>query len=70
MTPSDSQRRVLIRGQEICVPQATARSLAHCAYHIGQTVQSARVVAGESWQTLTIPRGESEAYNRRRWGQG
>lgn len=67
---TDLLREVEIRGCKHTVPQALLRSICHCSYHIGQIVQTARAVAGEDWQTLTIPRGESEAYNRARWGQG
>lgn len=70
LAPEDALSEVTIRGEPISVPQAALRSITHCAYHIGQIVQTARVVAGDDWQTITIPRGGSEAYNRQRWGQG
>ncbi|MEN0110358.1 MAG: DinB family protein [Planctomycetota bacterium] len=70
LEPDDTGRRVAIRGEEISVPQAILRSITHCAYHVGQIVQTARAVAGDDWETLTIARGQSEAYNRRRWGAG
>ena len=34
----------------------------------GQIVQIARVHAGEKWNTLTIPRGGSEQFNKANWG--
>jgi hypothetical protein len=37
--------------------------------HVGQIVQVARIHAGEKWNTLTIPRGASEEYNKAHWGQ-
>ena len=40
------------------VPQAIERSLGHTCYHVGQIIQVARIHAGESWQTLTIPKGQ------------
>lgn len=66
--PTDLERHVLIRGETLTVPQALARSLAHTGYHTGQIVMIARILAGEGWQTLTIPRGGSSAYNQRVWG--
>lgn len=70
LTSDDLHRQIAIRGERISVPQAALRSITHCAYHIGQIVQTARAVAGNDWQTLTIARGESEKYNQKRWGQG
>lgn len=70
LRPEDVGRTVKIRGESLSVPQAILRSITHCAYHVGQIVQTARVVAGEEWRTLTIARGESAEYNRLRWGQG
>ena len=64
----DLEQTVQIRGEPHSVPLAAARSLGHTCYHIGQIVQVARVHAGERWQTLTIPRGESEKFNRENWG--
>jgi hypothetical protein len=68
LTPDDLSRTVTIRGEPHTVPLALARSLGHTCYHIGQIVQLARIHAGPHWQTLTIPRGGSEEYNRANWG--
>lgn len=68
-TPDDLVRDVKIRGESLSVPLALERSLAHAAYHAGQIVLICRILVGENWQTLTIPRGESQSYNQRQWGQ-
>lgn len=70
LSPEDTGRVVAIRGEPISVPQAILRSITHCAYHVGQIVQTARVMAGDNWKTISIARGESEAYNARQWGRG
>jgi hypothetical protein len=64
----DLAKTVFIRGEPHSVPLALARSLGHTCYHIGQIVQIARVQVGQNWQTLTIPRGGSEQFNRQNWG--
>jgi hypothetical protein len=69
LKPEDIGKTVLIRGEPHSVPLALERSLGHACYHIGQIVQVARIHAGEQWKTLTIPRGESEQFNRENWGQ-
>lgn len=69
LTREDLEKTVLIRGEPHSVPLALERSLGHTCYHIGQIVQVARIHAGEKWNTLTIPRGGSEQFNKTHWGQ-
>ncbi|APZ93351.1 hypothetical protein Fuma_02968 [Fuerstiella marisgermanici] len=70
LQPEDLSKSVTIRGEAHSVPLAIHRSLAHCAYHIGQIILVARVLAGDEWETITIPRGESGTYNQSVWGKG
>jgi hypothetical protein len=70
LTASDLLRTVTIRGEPHGVPLAILRSLAHCGYHAGQIVLLARILAGDRWTTITIPRGGSAAFNERVWGKG
>jgi Protein of unknown function (DUF1572) len=65
----DLEKIVLIRGDPHSVPLALERSLGHTCYHIGQIVQVARIHAGDKWNTLTIPKGGSEQFNKAHWGQ-
>jgi hypothetical protein len=65
----DLEKTVVIRGEPHSVPLAIQRSLAHCAYHVGQIVMTARILAGENWTVLTIPRGGSGEFNKRNWGR-
>ena len=55
---------VTVRGQPLRVAEALHRSLAHTAYHVGQVVFMAKAIRGGAWRTLSIPRGQSEDYNR------
>jgi hypothetical protein len=70
LTPSDLSGTVLIRGEPHSVPLAIHRSLAHCGYHVGQIILIARILAGDNWQTITIPRGKSASFNQKVWGKG
>ena len=58
-------RTITIRNQPLTVLDALLRSVAHVAYHTGQIVQLARTLAGERWQSLSIPRGASRDYAKR-----
>jgi hypothetical protein len=69
LTPQDLEKIVTIRGEPHSVPLALERSLGHTCYHIGQIVQVARIHARAKWNTLTIPRGGSEQFNKTHWGQ-
>ena len=64
LTDDDLSATITLRGQPLTIDQALLRSLAHASYHVGQIVQIAKVLRGKQWQTLSIPRGGSEAYNR------
>lgn len=68
LKPGDLERTVLIRGEPHSVPLAMSRSLGHTCYHVGQIVQLARFLVGDQWETLTIPRGNSEQFNQQNWG--
>jgi len=59
----DLSKTVRIRGEELTALQAIQRSLTHTAMHLGQIVYVSKMLAGDSWTTLTIPRGGSKAFN-------
>ena len=64
LTPPDLDRTVLIRAEPHTVPEAIQRSLLHYAYHAGQIVLLAKHWCGAGWQTLSVPTGKSEEFNR------
>jgi hypothetical protein len=69
LTPADLQRTIYIRAEPHTVGQALNRHLGHLAYHVGQIVLLAKHWVGSEWQTLTIPRGHSNAFNQAKQGQ-
>jgi hypothetical protein len=64
LTDDDLQRIVTIRRQSLQINEALHRSLAHVAYHVGQIVYIAKSLRGREWISLSIPPGQSDAYNR------
>ncbi len=56
LRPDDLTRTVIIRERQYSVVEAINIQLAHYAYHVGQIVQLARHLAGNSWKTLSVPR--------------
>lgn len=55
LTDGDLERTVIIRGAGLTVHEALCRSLAHTASHVGQIILLARILAGTTWTTLSIP---------------
>lgn len=62
LAPEDLMRTITIRGEPHAAVEALSRGLTHTAYHVGQIVLLAKHYAGTGWQTLSIPRGQSEAF--------
>ena len=62
---ADLQRTVMIRGEAHTVYKAISRQVAHYAGHAYQILLLAKHMQGANWRTLSIPRGQSEEFNRR-----
>ncbi len=65
----DLQRIAYIRNEGHTVLEAINRQLAHYSYHVGQMVFLARQAKGGEWQSLSIPKGESQEFNREKFAQ-
>jgi hypothetical protein len=44
--------------------QAINRQIAHYSYHVGQIVFLAKHLQSAQWKSLSVPRGQSAAFNR------
>jgi hypothetical protein len=62
LTPDDLLKTVTIRGQKHTVIQALQRQVVHYSTHIGQMVYIGKWLKQAAWQSLSIPRGQSQAY--------
>ncbi|HXF23761.1 MAG TPA: DUF1572 family protein [Gemmatimonadaceae bacterium] len=69
LTPEDLEKTVYIRAEPHSVVKAITRQLTHGAYHVGQIVFLAKHFASGTWQTLTIPRRASQAFNAEMFAQ-
>ena len=56
---------ITIRTQPLTVVDAINRQLAHYSYHVGQIVYLGRWIRDKEWTSLSIPKGESGAYNEK-----
>jgi len=62
LTTEDLLANVTIRGQQHTVIDAIERQMAHYASHVGQIVYVGKQIKGNEWNTLSIPRGQSQAF--------
>lgn len=64
LRPEDLLRTVVIRQEDHTVMQAIHRQLSHYATHVGQLVFLAKHLKSAEWNTLSVPRGQSEQFNQ------
>ena len=69
LKPGDLGKTVYIRGEEYTVLKAMQRQLAHYASHIGQIVYVAKMLKNKDWKSLSIPKGQSKAFNQQMFGK-
>ncbi|MCC7177644.1 MAG: DUF1572 family protein [Acidobacteria bacterium] len=65
LTDADLRRTVIIRAQPHSVYKAISRQVAHYAGHVYQILFLGKHLKGAAWTTLSVPRGQSEEFNRR-----
>ena len=63
LSSDDLSRTVTIRSEPHTVLGAICRQLTHYAYHAGQIVFLAKHLRSSSWQTLSVARGQSDAFS-------
>jgi hypothetical protein len=59
---------IYIRNQPQTITDALLRQLAHYPHHIGQIVYVGKMLLDEGWETLSIPKGGTEEFNRKLFG--
>lgn len=61
---------IFIRNQSHSITEAINRQMMHYAYHIGQIAYVGRMIKGEKWQSLSIPKGKSKDFNSKKISKG
>ncbi|HMZ88500.1 MAG TPA: DUF1572 domain-containing protein [Chitinophagales bacterium] len=67
LTADDLEKIIYIRNQGHSVVEAINRQLAHYPYHVGQIVFIGKMVMDEKWKSLSIPKGNSKAFNKEKF---
>ncbi len=69
ISDDETESFMYIRNEGHTLAEAAMRSLSHISYHTGQIVMIARCFAGENWNSLSVPKGKTEEYNRKKFAQ-
>jgi hypothetical protein len=69
LTDAELQETVYIRREPHTICRAIVRQIVHYAGHAYQIVFLAKHLKGGAWDTLSVPRGSSEEFNRRMMAQ-
>ena len=69
LTENDLTKEIFIRNQGHTVTEAINRQLAHYPYHVGQIVFIGKMLCGDKWTSLSIPKGNSMEYNAEKFAQ-
>lgn len=70
LAAEDLLKTIHIRGEGLLVVDAINRQLAHYPYHVGQIIYLARLIKNKEWKNLSIPKGNSEQFNRQMQAKG
>ncbi len=65
LTEEDLSKTIYIRSEGQSVVDALQRQIAHYANHVGQILYQAKILKGDDFKSLTIPKGKSEEFNNR-----
>lgn len=69
LTVDDLDKTIYIRNMGHTVVEAINRQLAHYPYHIGQMVFIGKLICNQNWVSLSIPKGNSVAYNAEKFAK-
>jgi Protein of unknown function (DUF1572) len=65
----DLSKIIYIRNEGQSVLEAIQRQLAHYPHHVGQILFQAKVMRGDVFKSLSIPKGNSETFNKEKFGE-
>lgn len=69
LTPENLSDIIYIRNEGHTVTEAINRQMAHYPYHIGQIVFFAKMLKTSAWDSLSIPKNNSNSYNAQKFSE-
>ncbi|HCW08384.1 MAG TPA: hypothetical protein DGG95_13575 [Cytophagales bacterium] len=67
LKPEDLSKIIYIRNEGQTVLEAIQRQLAHYPHHVGQILYQAKILKGDDFKSLSIPKGKSESFNQEKF---
>ena len=64
LMPDDLLKTIYIRQEPLLVIDAINRQLAHYPYHVGQIIYAAKIIKDNNWESLSIPKDNSQQFNQ------
>ena len=65
----DLEKIIYIRNEGHTVIESINRQLCHYSYHVGQIVMIGKIICGDKWKSLSIPKGESKTFNLKKFSK-
>jgi hypothetical protein len=69
LKPTDLATLIYIRNEGQPVIEAIQRQLAHYASHVGQILYQAKIIKGDEFKSLSIPKGKSGEFNQEKFSR-
>ncbi len=69
LQPADLEKIIYIRNEGQTVIDALQRQLAHYPHHVGQIIYIAKILKGDEFTSLSIPKGASRQYNDKKFSE-
>ncbi len=69
ITDDDLERIIFIRNDGHTLLDAINRQISHYSYHVGQIVYISKLRIKTDWNSLSIPRNQSQQYNAKKFSQ-
>jgi uncharacterized damage-inducible protein DinB len=69
LKPEDLSKIIYIRNEGQSVMEAIQRQLAHYPHHVGQILYQAKILKGDEFKSLSIPKGKSDSFNQDKFSQ-
>ena len=67
--PEDLSSIVYIRNEGQPVLEVIQRQLPHYASHVGQIMYQAKIIKGNEFKSLSIPKGKSDEFNKEKFSE-
>jgi hypothetical protein len=69
LTIDDLETEIFIRNESHTITEAINRQLAHYPYHVGQIVFIGKMICDANWNSLSIPKGNSNEFNQEKFSK-